>query len=56
MRVWLITVGEPLPLDGPGERMLRTGILAAFLAARGHEVVWWSSSFDHVRKRQRSDP
>jgi glycosyltransferase involved in cell wall biosynthesis len=54
MRVWLITVGEPLPLDGSSERLLRTGILAELLVQKGHEVVWWTSSFHHVRKRQRS--
>ncbi len=53
MRVWMITIGEPLPTDGTNERLLRTGILADFLAKRGHEVVWWTSSFDHVRKTHR---
>ncbi|HZO90868.1 MAG TPA: glycosyltransferase family 4 protein [Chthonomonadaceae bacterium] len=53
MRAWLITVGEPLPTDGPDERLLRTGILANLLASRGHRVVWWTSTFDHMRKRQR---
>jgi glycosyltransferase involved in cell wall biosynthesis len=54
MRVWLITVGEPLPTDnGGGDRVLRTGILADLLARRGNEVTYWSSTFDHVRKRQR---
>lgn len=54
MRIWLITIGEPLPTDGPDTRLLRTGILAEILAGRGHEVVWWSSAFDHVRKQHRS--
>lgn len=53
MRVWLVTVGEPLPIDGKGERLHRAGILAGYLKQAGHEVVWWSSSFDHVRKRHR---
>lgn len=53
MRVWLITVGEPLPTDAGRERLFRTGILASTLVARGHEVVWWTSTFDHARKRQR---
>ena len=54
MRVWLVTIGEPLPTDGDGgDRLYRAGILATLLAQRGHEVVWWSSTFDHVRKRQR---
>ena len=54
MRIWLITVGEPLPTDGPDERLLRTGILGETLSRAGHEVVWWTSSFDHVRKCQRT--
>ena len=53
MRIWLITVGEPLPIDGRGDRLLRTGMLASFLAARGHEVLWWASTFDHIRRAQR---
>lgn len=54
MRVWLITIGEPLPIDGSGgERLYRAGILAGMLAKSGVEVVWWTSTFDHVRKRQR---
>lgn len=53
MRVWLVTVGEPLPSDGPDERLHRTGLLADALASRGHEVLWWSSTFDHARKRFR---
>lgn len=53
MHVWLITVGERLPTDGPDERLFRTGILAKLLVKRGHRVVWWTSSFDHVRKRHR---
>ena len=53
MRIWLITVGEPLPLDGPGERLLRTGVLSYLLQKRGHQVVWWTSSFDHIRKSHR---
>lgn len=54
MRVWLVTVGEPLPTDGSNERLLRTGILACFLARKGHEVLWWTSAFDHVRKTHRA--
>ncbi|MHB0984020.1 MAG: glycosyltransferase family 4 protein [Sulfuricella sp.] len=50
----MITIGEPLPTDGNGgDRLYRAGILATMLARSGHEVVWWSSTFDHVRKRQR---
>jgi glycosyltransferase involved in cell wall biosynthesis len=53
MRIWLLTIGEPLPTDSDDVRLLRTGQLAILLAGRGHEVVWWSSTFDHTRKRQR---
>jgi glycosyltransferase involved in cell wall biosynthesis len=50
VRVWLITVGEPLPLDGATDRLLRTGLLANSLRDRGHEVLWWTSTLDHFRK------
>jgi glycosyltransferase involved in cell wall biosynthesis len=53
MRIWLITVGEPLPIDPGSERPLRTGILADVLVSRGHDVVWWTSTFDHIRKVHR---
>ncbi len=53
MKVWLVTVGEPLPVDGDNPRLMRTGILSGLLAAGGHEVLWWTSAFDHVRKRHR---
>jgi len=49
MRVWLITIGEPLPLGGR-DRVLRTGFFARLLAERGHEVTWWTSAFDHFKK------
>ena len=55
MRIWLITVGEPLPINGANERFYRTGILANLLVSKGHEVVWWTSTFDHIIKRQRFD-
>jgi glycosyltransferase involved in cell wall biosynthesis len=35
--------------------LLRAGILAELMAERGHTVHWWSSSFDHQLKKQRSD-
>lgn len=54
MNIWLLTVGEPLPTDPGGGRLLRTGLLAGHLAARGHGVLWWNSTFDHVRKRHRA--
>jgi glycosyltransferase involved in cell wall biosynthesis len=53
LRIWLITIGEPLPIDGDNERLYRTGILANLLVSKGHEVVWWTSTFNHTRKKQR---
>lgn len=50
-RFWLITVGEPVPLPGTRERLLRTGVLAGHLARAGHQVTWWTSAVDHFRKR-----
>jgi glycosyltransferase involved in cell wall biosynthesis len=53
LRIWLITVGEPLPIEGANERLYRTGILSNLLIEKGHEIIWWTSTFDHIRKRQR---
>ncbi len=55
MNFWLITVGEPLPLDGKDVRLYRTGQLAKLLVDRGHQVLWWTSSFDHINKKQRCE-
>lgn len=51
MRIWLITIGEPLPRPDSHDRLLRTGMLARELDRRGHSVTWWTSTFDHFRKR-----
>jgi glycosyltransferase involved in cell wall biosynthesis len=52
MNIWLITIGEPLPLGiSKDDRLHRTGQFARFLASRGHNVVWWTSTFDHFRKQ-----
>lgn len=53
-RVWVITTGEPLPTDGQGDRLLRSAMLCETLANQGHEVLWWTSDFDHVRKCHRT--
>jgi glycosyltransferase involved in cell wall biosynthesis len=50
MRIWLATVGEPLPIDGGTDRLWRTGLVAKMLAERGHNVLWWASTVDHNRK------
>lgn len=51
MRIWLVTIGEPVPVGaGRHDRLLRTGYLATVLATRGHEVTWWTSTFNHFKK------
>lgn len=54
MNTWILEVGEPLPLDGSQHRLMRNGILAEMLQAAGHQVTWWTSSFNHQTKQFRS--
>jgi len=53
MKIWLVTIGEPLPIDGDNQRLQRAGMMAKVLANRGHEVTWWTSSFNHALKKDR---
>jgi glycosyltransferase involved in cell wall biosynthesis len=50
MLIWLIETGEPLPVKS-GIRKFRTALLADELIKAGHEVLWWSSAFDHQKKQ-----
>ena len=50
LNVWVVTTGEPLPLDDGGVRLLRHGIMAAMMLKRGWQVTWWTSNFDHTTK------
>lgn len=49
MKIWLLKIGEPIPV-GSSVRKLRTAMMADKLAERGHEVLWWTSAFDHHKK------
>ena len=49
MQIWLVQPSEQLPLGG-NNRKLRTQLLAEEFANRGHQVVWWASCFNHLRK------
>ena len=51
MNIWIVAVGEPLPIEAAQERLLRAGILSKMLVARGHHVTWWTSTFLHMKKR-----
>tara|TARA_R110002126_G_scaffold41477_1_gene120546 strand:- start:762 stop:1991 length:1230 start_codon:yes stop_codon:yes gene_type:complete len=53
MKIWLLTIGEPIPQDGDKTRLLRTGQFAKWLADNGHDVTFINSSFDHYKKEQR---
>lgn len=52
MNVWIVFVGETLPMD-KSTRMWRYSILAETLAARGHHVTRWAPTFNHSHKKQR---
>jgi glycosyltransferase involved in cell wall biosynthesis len=52
MHVWLINPYGPLP--GEGWRDYRFTYAARALAARGHDVTWWTAAFDHHTKRFRA--
>jgi len=54
--VWILQNGEEIPSDAGPPRLLRQGILAAQLAARGHDVTYWTSTFNHQQRVQRTAP
>lgn len=39
-----------MPFDPGPPRLVRTALLAAELAARGHQVTYWNAGFSHQRK------
>ena len=53
MNIWLISAFEPVPVDGT--RPMRFMGIADSLTRAGHNVVFWSSSFNHFKKKQRVD-
>lgn len=51
MKVWLITIGEPIFHPNNTLRLHRTGILAKYISENtDHEVTWWTSAFNHFTK------
>ncbi|MFZ3115581.1 MAG: glycosyltransferase family 4 protein [Syntrophales bacterium] len=51
MIVWLLTIGEPSPVDvSAADRRHRTGLMAQILIEYGCDITWWTSTFDHFRK------
>jgi glycosyltransferase involved in cell wall biosynthesis len=51
MLIWLVKIGETLPIGQSHNRLLRTGLIANTFIEKGHNVVWWSSTFDHFKKK-----
>jgi glycosyltransferase involved in cell wall biosynthesis len=53
MKVWLVEISDFLPKIDGDNRLYRAGMLAKALVEAGHEVLWWSSTFNHQLRRQR---
>jgi glycosyltransferase involved in cell wall biosynthesis len=53
MNVWVVKTSEMLASDNGNGRLLRSGLVAHMLDARGHRVAWWMSTFDHANRRSR---
>lgn len=49
MRIWLITIGEPLPNVSESKK-LRTALLADELVKRGHHILSFVSAYNHLKK------
>ena len=54
MKVWVLQTGEPLQIDSGGLRPMRAINLSNALIEHGHQVVLWSSDFDHFSKKHRT--
>lgn len=55
MNIWLLQASEPMPIVNKKERLLRMGMLAEELSKRGHQITWFSNTFDHYLKKQLFD-
>jgi glycosyltransferase involved in cell wall biosynthesis len=54
MRIWIFQSGEPLHTDSGELRPMRAINLSTALIEKGHQVVLWSSDFDHFTKKHRT--
>lgn len=50
MNIWLVQIGEPIPLSRDVRRQ-RLSLLCESLCQRGHRVTRWGSAFDHITKK-----
>ena len=53
MKAWILQTGEPLPIDSDSLRPMRAMNLSEALIEHGHEVMLWSSDFNHFSKSHR---
>ncbi len=53
--VWVVHAGEPIAGLDLGAPPHRYGMIVNALAAAGHNVTWWSSTYQHLTKRHRFD-
>lgn len=52
LKIWIIEVGEPLPLQGSAPRLMRAGQLAFRMSRLADvDVTWWVSDFNHTAKQ-----
>ena len=49
--IWIIGIGEPIPYYSKEQRPWRNIYLGNYLVDRGHNVVHWASTMDHINKR-----
>jgi len=55
VRIWLVEISDFLPKIDDNNRLYRAGMLAKALVEAEHEVLWWSSTFNHQLRKQRFD-
>lgn len=55
MNIWLINPYGPIPIPEEDWREYRFTIIGNYLSSMGHNVIWFTSSFSHHFKMQRSN-
>ena len=53
MKIWLIQRSEVTPIDKGNYRLLRTASIAENIVKAGHEVILWTSDFNHFDHEHR---
>ena len=55
MKIWIITIGEPIIHKHNALRIHRSGLLAKYISENtSHEVVWWTSLYNHFTNKYNS--